>query len=130
MRAVGHVPRRDVLLALRIRGWQPSGVAQRGSWSRKYLLLAPTRCVLPGHLRLVALEVQRRSDIPLLGRLDVWPRRVLHVDLPVGGVSSSPESSALETARRWAADPLAVMWVLLAAGLAAVVAGFSLSGST
>lgn len=68
----------------------------------------------------------------------------------MGGVSTSSQRSARETARRWAADPLSLMWVLLLAalvlvvvsgitpvgqpvflaGLAAVIAGVSLSGST
>ena len=61
-----------------------------------------------------------------------------------------PQRIARENARRWAADPLSLMWVLLVAalvlvvvsgitpvgqsvllaGLAAVIAGVSLSGST
>lgn len=65
-------------------------------------------------------------------------------------MSTSSQRSARTTVRRWAADPLSLMWVLLLfalglvvtsdiapvgqpvflAGLAAVIAGVSLSGST
>lgn len=75
---------------------------------------------------------------------------MFQVDLPVGGVSNSLHPTPGQSARRWAADPLALLGALLVvavtlivvgssspldhtvalAVLAAVIAGVALSGST
>lgn len=82
----------------------------------------------------------------------MWARGLLQVDLSLGGMTLSAQPGrGQDAARRWIADPLSLMWLLtlaalalpvlggwqagdvkavVAAALAAAIAGVALSGST